>query len=152
ARSTARCKHENIVVIHEVDEAGGYPYMALEYLEGRTLRDFLLQRGGPLPPGLAVEMIVPVVRALRCAHALGIVHRDLKPENVFLTDAGTIKVLDFGIAKQLEAREMASLAGEQPTAFEATALSQDGAVIGTLPYMSPEQWLDGDIDPRSDLW
>src|SRR6185503_14256243 len=111
ARATARCKHENIVVIHEVDELEGYPYMVLEYLEGRTLRDWMAQRerpggSGPLPPSLAVEIMIPVVRALGCAHKLGIVHRDLKPENILLTDAGPVKVLDFGIAKQLEAREI----------------------------------------------
>jgi serine/threonine protein kinase len=113
ARATARCKHENIVVIHEVDEIHGTPYMVLEYLEGRTLRDWMAQRKGgstsepparhstpgPLPPSLAVELILPVVRALGCAHQLGIVHRDLKPENILLTDAGPVKVLDFGMGR-----------------------------------------------------
>src|SRR4029079_17702596 len=111
------CKHENIVVIYEVDETAGFPYMVLEYLEGRTLRDWMAQRRpagvvdtpgrdaalGPMPTGLAVELILPVVRALARAHQSEIVHRDLKPENILLTEGGSVKVLDFGVAKQLGA-------------------------------------------------
>src|SRR5690606_6860830 len=96
ARATARCDHENIVVIHEVDERDGCPFMVLEYLQGTALTG-LIDR--PLPPQRAVELIVPVVRALACAHEHNIIHRDLKPDNIFITDAGTVKVLDFGIAK-----------------------------------------------------
>src|SRR5947209_5757485 len=96
ARATAACHHDNIVVIHEVDEHAGVPYMVLEYLEGQSLRAFI--KGRQLPPGRVVELMVPVARALVRAHQLGIVHRDLKPENVFVTTGGTIKVLDFGIA------------------------------------------------------
>src|SRR6185503_15959562 len=99
-------------------------YMVLEYLEGRTLRDFLTQRertgtselsverntpSGWLSSSLAVELVMPVVRALCGAHALGIVHRDLKPENILLTDAGRVVVLDFGIAKQLDAKELSRI-------------------------------------------
>jgi serine/threonine protein kinase len=107
ARTTARCMHENIVVIHEVGEHDGHPYMVLEYLEGQTLRQWLCEHAAaagehaPVPPGRAVELMLPVVRALAYAHERGIVHRDLKPENVLLTRSGTIKVLDFGIAKLL---------------------------------------------------
>ncbi len=164
ARATARCEHENIVVIHEVDELGGCPYMVLEYLEGRTLRDWLDRRdeGGPfgarggagerVPPGLAVELVLPVVRALARAHASGIVHRDLKPANIFLTDAGPVKVLDFGIAKRLGAGELSALASPgEPTSVRGE-LTQPGTLLGTLPYMAPEQWRNEDVDPRSDLW
>src|SRR4051794_3629397 len=93
ARATARCDHDNIVIIHEADEHEGAPYMVLEYLEGKDLRQTL--RGRKLAPGRAAELIVPVVRALVRAHALDIVHRDLKPENVFVTAGGNVKVLDF---------------------------------------------------------
>ncbi|HWN67530.1 MAG TPA: protein kinase, partial [Haliangium sp.] len=112
ARTTARCMHENIVVIHEVGEDvehGGDPYMVLEYLEGQTLRQWLREHAvnagehAPVPPGRAVELMLPVVRALAYAHERGIVHRDLKPENVMITRSGSIKVLDFGIAKLLSA-------------------------------------------------
>ncbi|MDI1431183.1 protein kinase domain-containing protein [Polyangium sorediatum] len=164
AQATARCRHENIVVIHEVDEAFGYPYMVLEYVEGRTLRDHLeLQQkpqsapGSPLEvarartsPLVAAELLIPVVRALVCAHRLGIVHRDLKPENIVLADAGPIKVLDFGIAKQHGAEEISMLAGDLFAGGRAP--HGDGALAGTLPYMSPEQLRAEDIDPRSDLW
>src|SRR5262249_8960792 len=152
AGSTGGWKHESIVVIYEVDEVEGVPFMALEHLEGRTLRAFLTERGGPLPPSLAVELVLPVLRALGFAHALGIVHRDLKPENIFLTDAGPIKVLDFGIAKQVAAEEMVSLAGPEVTLHEQTGLTQKGALLGTVPYMAPEQWRAERVDPRTDLW
>ena len=153
ARSTARCKHENIVGIHDVDEASGVPYMVLEHLEGQTLRALLTQRGGPLPPRLAVELMLPVVRALGCAHALGIVHRDLKPENVFLTEAGAIKVLDFGIAKQLGSGEVERRADTgRALASEATRVTGTGVAVGTPLYMAPEQLRAETIDARADLW
>jgi serine/threonine protein kinase len=167
ARATARCKHENIVVIHEVDELRGTPYMVLEYLEGRTLRDVLTQRersgtsepsaerdtpSGRLSPGLAVELVIPVVRALACAHPLGIVHRDLKPENILLTDAGRVVVLDFGIAKQLDASEIERITDADDPLAKGAALTGEGAIMGTLPYMSPEQWRSEEVDARSDLW
>ncbi|HWO19118.1 MAG TPA: protein kinase [Kofleriaceae bacterium] len=154
AQATARCRHDNIVVIHEVDELHGYPFMVLEYLEGRTLREWMARRdpaAGPVSPSLAVELMLPVVRALACAHQLGIVHRDLKPENIFLTDAGRVVVLDFGIAKRTDASTGSArdaLKGLVPSG----GLTQDGALLGTLPYMSPEQLRAEDIDARSDLW
>ncbi|XXT18551.1 protein kinase [Sorangium sp. So ce429] len=161
ARATARCRHENIVVIHEADEIDGYPYMVLEYVEGRSLRDWMAQREQPsapgslavrtppLPraPGLVIELMIPVARALVCAHELGIVHRDLKPENIVVDDAGCIKVLDFGIAQRLEDRIVAT-----STRAGRAGQRRRSAIIGTLPYMSPEQLLGADIDARTDLW
>ena len=151
ARVTARCNHENIVVIHDVGEHDGQPYMVFEYVAGQTLRAWLDERAprgeGPPPiePGLAASLMVPVVRALAYAHDMGIVHRDLKPANIMLTDAGAIKVLDFGIATLVAGADAAM-------AFHAAPDAEPGAIIGTLPYMSPEQ-LDGDaVDHRTDLW
>jgi serine/threonine protein kinase len=170
ARATARCMHENIVVIHEVGEAGkvgGHPYMVLEYLEGQTLRQWLREHAAaagehaPVPPGRAVELMLPVVRALAYAHERGIVHRDLKPENVMLTRSGTIKVLDFGIAKLLSAsRHDGDESDGVPDGAADAALGRvsgpvavySSAFIGTLPYMSPEQINMGVIDHRSDVW
>src|SRR5690242_13648689 len=107
ARATAQVNHENIVVIHDLGEHGGSPYMVLEYLKGKTLRQWLDERREtPLRASRAVELLIPVVRALVCAHERGIVHRDLKPSNILLTDTGTIKVLDFGIAKLLGVPEL----------------------------------------------
>ncbi|HWN66563.1 MAG TPA: serine/threonine-protein kinase [Haliangium sp.] len=170
ARATARCHHESIVVIHEVgedDEHGGHPYMVLEYLEGQTLRQWLREHAAsagehaPVPPGRAVELMVPVVRALAYAHARGIVHRDLKPENVMITRSGAIKVLDFGIAKLLcpsgPDEEPPDCVPDGAIAHVPGPMSENGSVhsstlIGTLPYMSPEQMNVGAIDHRSDVW
>ncbi|WP_437754828.1 nSTAND1 domain-containing NTPase [Sorangium sp. So ce1389] len=166
ARATARCRHENIVVIHEVDEIDGYPYMVLEYVKGRSLRDWMAQREQPsapgspavrtppLPraPGAVIELMIPVARALVCAHELGIVHRDLKPENIVVDDAGCIKVLDFGIAKRLEDHIVATSTRARPARAGSAGQRRQSAVIGTLPYMSPEQLLGADIDARTDLW
>jgi serine/threonine protein kinase len=164
ARATARCRHENIVVIYEVGEQDNHPFMALEYLQGQTLREWLDRRRyqmpgvetpsmfPPLAPMAAVELIIPVVRALVCSHEMGIVHRDLKPENIMLTDSGAIKVLDFGIAKLLAAPPaIAWVAGDEIA--EQTALTATGTCMGTLPYMSPEQLkAEKQIDHRCDIW
>src|SRR5437764_492476 len=141
--------------------------MVLEYLEGRTLRDWMTERarsaGAELAADtdrsprrvserLAVELMIPVVRALACAHQLGIVHRVLKPENIFLTDAGRVVVLDFGIAKQVDVRDLSAFDPVARPLAHGTRLTQDGALLGKLPYMSPEQLRAEDIDARSDLW
>jgi serine/threonine protein kinase len=159
ARATAACQHENIVVIHEVDDGEdiGLPSMVLEYLEGQSLRSFI--RGRQLSPHRAVELMLPVARALVRAHELNIVHRDLKPENIFVTQSGTIKVLDFGIASLFS--EVAPPG--DPTIVETGGMSSLGddditntfaasKVTGTLPYMACEQFSDGGVDARADLW
>jgi eukaryotic-like serine/threonine-protein kinase len=161
AQATAQCSHENIVVIHEVGEHAGYPFMVLEHLQGAPLTQ-LLQDGRKLPAAQAVELIVPVVRALILAHSHDIVHRDLKPDNIFVTDSGTIKVLDFGIAKLLhgEKTEAAPMArgtdakALTPPANAPKHLTRRGTMVGTLPYMSPEQWggNGGIVDHQTDLW
>lgn len=151
ARATARCTHEHIVVIHDVDELDGQPYMVLEYLEGRPLSELLSDR--PMPEWRAAELIVPVVRALVRAHGAGIVHRDLKPDNIFVTRSGVVKVLDFGIAKLLDTsdtpREL-----DAPTAGpgENVTRTDDSAIVGTVRYMAPEQWDSADVDHRVDIW
>ncbi|MBI5542833.1 MAG: protein kinase [Deltaproteobacteria bacterium] len=173
ARATARCSHENIVIIFEADEIAGKPYMVLEYLSGVPLTKMLVE-GKPLASGRAVELMVPVVRALAFAHGQGIVHRDLKPDNIFVTESGTIKVLDFGIAKVLQGEEQilekahqekdiaprATVASEPDLEADTgefgqsiSGLTRHGAIMGTLLYMSPEQWGIGvPIDHRTDIW
>jgi eukaryotic-like serine/threonine-protein kinase len=157
ARATARCTHENIVVIHEVGEHEGAPFMVLEYVDGQPLSD--LREGKPQPMTRVVEIMVAVVRALARAHDEGIVHRDLKPENVLLGHAGTIKVLDFGIAKLLESASggadgPASIRG--PASVRRDSPSPEGqktGLVGTMAYMSPEQWgVFDQIDHRTDFW
>ena len=163
ARATARCAHENIVTLYEADTFEGAPYMVLEYIQGRSIVE-LFGNGKALPPSRVVALIIPVLRALACAHTEGIVHRDLKPENIMLTDAGVLKVLDFGIAKVLE-DEKSSLdpVVGQPAArggagheFERVTglphLTQYGMTVGTMLYMSPEQWRAEAIDHRTDIW
>jgi len=160
AQATAQCSHENIVIIHEVGEHGGNPFMVLEYLQGVPLTQ-LMQDGRKLPPAQAIELMVPVVRALTVAHTHNIVHRDLKPDNIFVTDSGTVKVLDFGIAKLAQGgdddraliRSEAAKASEPPTGAP-RELTRRGILVGTLPYMSPEQWGGGGsvVDHQTDIW
>ena len=159
ARATARCSHENIVVIHEVGEYEGNPFMVLEYLQGGELGK-QIQPGRSMPMSRAVELIVPVVRALACAHEHNIVHRDLKPDNIFVTEAGTVKVLDFGIAKlvqgQVQSEGVAEGVNQSLIAASISdaspELTRHGALVGTVPYMSPEQWMGAGVDHRTDIW
>ncbi len=158
ARATARCTHENIVTIYEVGEHEGLPFMVLEYLEGRTLSD-LLDHAPKLTVRQFVELMVPVVRALERAHEFNIVHRDLKPSNIFITDRGNVKVLDFGIAKCFDGSDQLDLAAASaaPQIFTESSdtyvtFSGGGTLVGTLPYMSPEQWGVDQVDHLSDLW
>ena len=154
AQHTARCSHENIVVIHDVSEYQGVPFMVLEYLRGQPLGKLIGK--GRVPPSRAIQLMIPVVRALAFAHEQQIIHRDLKPANVFVTDSGTVKVLDFGIAKYIFERQKSPTLDQVTTTLETVPqqpeLTRHGAIIGTLPYMSPEQWGVDKIDFRSDLW
>jgi serine/threonine protein kinase len=157
AQATARCSHENIVIIHDVKESDGVPFMVLEYLKGETLHDII--GDDKLPPGRAVQLMVPVVRALVCAHQHKIVHRDLKPANIFITETGAIKVLDFGVAKIVHsvygsAETLAAHTAmlKVPGFDSAVDITHRGTLVGTVPYMSPEQWGADAVDHRSDLW
>ena len=158
ARATARCTHENIVSIYEVGEYDGLPYMVLEYLEGKTLSQVL--EGSPGLKQFA-EIMLAVARALERAHEHGIVHRDLKPSNIFVTDRGQVKVLDFGVARVLdqiaEPAEAAAIALASKLDFDSeqhtyVTFSSGNTLVGTFPYMSPEQWGAARVDHRSDLW
>jgi WD40 repeat protein/serine/threonine protein kinase len=172
ARATAQLSHENIVALYDIADHHGLPYMVLEYVTGKTLSAWLRERredGGRstlVPPLRAAELMLPVARALLCAHEAGIVHRDLKPANIMLADSGTVKVLDFGIAKLLgdsasgphEALASDSGAPDRAPAtpsrdgFALTALTLTDALIGTQAYMAPEQWWSEPVDGRADLW
>ncbi|MEO8704059.1 MAG: protein kinase, partial [Kofleriaceae bacterium] len=162
ARTTARCQHDNIVVIYEVGEHNTSPYIVLEYLNGKPLTA-LTENAQKLPYARAVEITCAILRALDCAHDQGIVHRDLKPDNIFMLDSGTIKVLDFGIAKVLQQggmdkQQMPSGGIRMPSPLELatgtnTSLTRVGTIMGTLKYMSPEQWGIGiEIDHLTDIW
>jgi hypothetical protein len=160
ARATAQCTHENIVTIFEVGEHDGLPYMVLEYLEGKTLLEML---GTPMPVRQFTEIMLPIARALERAHEHRIVHRDLKASNVFVTSRGQVKILDFGVARIFETPEQAierigSSApvreGHMPDHADGgqDTLTQSGALVGTLPYMSPEQWGGSEVDHLTDIW
>jgi serine/threonine protein kinase len=163
ARTTARCQHDNIVVIYEVGEHNNTPYIVLEYLNGKPLTA-VTENSQRVPYARAVEIMCSILRALQCAHEQGIVHRDLKPDNIFIMDSGTIKVLDFGIAKVLQQQQQgpaidkSSGAIRMPSPLELatgtnTSLTRVGTIMGTLKYMSPEQWGIGiEIDHLTDIW
>jgi eukaryotic-like serine/threonine-protein kinase len=141
ARAAGALDHPNILAVHDIGEHEGEPYLVTELLEGETLRATLSR--GALTPGQAQEIAAQLASALAAAHAKGIVHRDLKPDNLFLTREGRLKVLDFGIAKLLEAP------GQDAGAGVHTAT---GALIGTPGYMSPEQITGQPADARSDIF
>jgi beta-lactam-binding protein with PASTA domain/predicted Ser/Thr protein kinase len=134
ASSAAGLQHPNVVGVYDRGEEHGVQYIAMEYLEGRTLKQIVIDEG-PLDPGRAVDLIEQVLRAARFAHKRGIIHRDLKPHNVIVDDEDRAKVTDFGIA----------LAG-------ASDMTQTGSIMGTAQYLSPEQAQGQPVDARSDLY
>jgi len=147
-RAAAALNHPNIVVIYDVGSQDGVFYAAAELLEGETLRERLA--GSPLPVRKAIDYGIQTARGLAAAHAKGITHRDLKPENLFLTKDGLVKILDFGLAKQSEARPAG---GARPTELATQPIETDpGKVLGTVGYMSPEQVRGQLADARSDLF
>jgi len=142
AQAASALNHPNILTIYEIGSDAGVSFIAMEYITGGTLADLLAS--GPLPADRALRMTAQVADALVAAHAAGIVHRDLKPSNIMLATEDRIKVVDFGIAK---------LAGSAvPTGVGATALTASGAIVGSAPYMSPEQAAGRGIDERSDIF
>jgi len=145
ARLTARCQHDNVVVIYEVGQQNGCPYIVLEYLQGKPL-SALLEAAWRLPYSRSVELLAPVLRALQRVHELGVVHRDLKPDNIFVLESGTSKLLDFGIAKLVP-----SVSSERSLALNAN-LTGVGMLVGTYEYMAPEQWHGVGVDHRTDIW
>jgi eukaryotic-like serine/threonine-protein kinase len=147
ALAASALNHPNIVTIHDFGSEGAAPYVVMELLEGQTLRERLST--GPLPDAKAVEYGVEIANGLAAAHARGIVHRDLKPENVFVTRDGLVKILDFGLAKLTQSE---GSAGPQLEASTFTAVTEPGAIMGTVGYMSPEQVKGLPADARSDLF
>jgi serine/threonine protein kinase len=134
AQSAGGLQHPNIVTIYDMGDEQGVPYIAMELLEGESL-DQLIGRRTPLPVPLKLTYALQACRALDYAHKRGIIHRDIKPDNVMLTKDGTVKVVDFGIARVLE-----------------TSKTQTGMLLGTFAYMSPEQYHGEHADARSDIW
>ena len=145
-RAVASLNHPNIVVLHDVGSDDGVYYVVTELLDGDTLRQRLAK--GARPVQKAIEYAIQIARGLAAAHAKGITHRDLKPENLFITKAGVIKILDFGLAKQNKRP-----AGQPPKDLSTELIETElGKVMGTSGYMSPEQVLGEVVDARSDLF
>jgi hypothetical protein len=146
SHAIAALSHANILTIFDVGHSNGHPYAVMELLEGETLRARIVN--GPLPVRKAVEIAAQIARGLAAAHDKQIAHRDLKPENVFLTPTGGVKILDFGLARNIVAeRELTRV--ESPTMAPATT---PGTVLGTVGYMAPEQVRGEASDHRSDIF
>lgn len=134
AKAGANLDHPAIVKIYEFGEEEGEYYLSMEYVEGRTLRHVVKE--GPLPPDKAIDICIAAAEALAAAHAAGIIHRDIKSENIMLTPSGDVKVMDFGLAKLQDM----------------SLLTQEGGVLGTVAYMSPQQASGETVDHRTDIF
>jgi serine/threonine protein kinase len=146
ARSASSLNHPNIVTVHDVGDAEGIAFMAMELVVGRTLRDLI--REGPLPTKRLLSIASQLADGLSRAHDAGLIHRDLKPENVMVRPDGIVKILDFGLAKLTETEPIVD--DGKPAAETVTRPTDEGKVMGTAAYMSPEQARGNSLDFRSD--
>ena len=149
ARAASALNHANICTIHDFGEHEGLPFIAMELMKGRTLRERL--DSGPLKIPQVVDLGIQIADALAAAHSEGIIHRDIKPANLFLTERGPVKILDFGLAK-LMPRRISSEGTAAVTSRGSDQLTTLGATLGTVSYMSPEQAAGEDLDGRTDIF
>lgn len=137
ARAAARLSHPNVVAVFDQGTDGDAVFLAMELVDGHTLRD-VIRKEAPMPPARALALIEPVLSALAAAHRAGLIHRDVKPENVLIADDGRVKVADFGLARAVSAETQHTVTG--------------GVLIGTVSYLAPELVVDGRADARADVY